>query len=77
MYKLICRTIDKICHYQIVFFIHKNEKDNKENDLETMKLRNEKYMRSLDVVVIEKQKVKVDYISTGNWDFVMNGFLEL
>ena len=42
-----------------------------------MKLRSGKYMRSHDVAVISNKKVKVNYISSGKWDFVVNGFLEL
>ena len=32
-------------------------------------------MWSRDVVVMENKKVKVDYISSGKWDFDMNGHL--
>ena len=40
-----------------------------------MKLKSGKYMWSRDVVVIENKKVKVGDISSGKWDFDMNGFL--
>ena len=42
-----------------------------------MRLKSGKYMWSHDVVVIANKKVKFDYISSGNWEFDMNGVLDL
>ena len=42
-----------------------------------MKLGSGKYMCSHDVVVISNKKVKDNYVSSGKWDFEINGLLEL